>query len=664
MPVMISKSAHKPTPGGRRRRSSGAFRVASASVAAVAVGLGTVAVIAAAPAGATRGGSQPAQPDSDRFVASPIVWGPCDPDDFFTDAATGQSLVPPTYQCASYEVPLDYDAPDGERVTLALVKRPADNPAAPAGTLFWNPGGPGGGASEITAYFGETLFTPGVRANYDIVGVDPRGIARSTPLQCYESNDDFFAARAADEFQGIWPDTRQEWGAQRRDARNLEDDCERIAGPIIDHMSTANVARDFDVLRRAVGDEDFSFVGYSYGTFVCAAYANLFPERVGSLVCDGNLDPVEWTTGERGEGSRISVASRVGSGLSSEETLTEFFRLCEEAGPELCAFAPQAAARYDALYDALAAEPLVLGTTTLDEQLLAEITRRELYNSFAWPVFAATLAQFEALAAGQPPAGPPGPPPAPGVVPPVNEFYLNAEGGSGVLCTDGRQPNGMAAWERAVRRAPEYLSPVWANLDSDCAYWPGRDRDRYLGPFTAETAATVLIVNPRFDPATPYDDGVAHRDLLPNSALLTVEGWGHTSLGMSICADAIIEDYLLTGQLPGAELTCTQEFGPFGVPAQTPPLAAAPATAQEATGAFGAPLPVGEPAEALTEEVVTEAAETAVAVLAETGDAAEASSAAADVVADAVEQTGDPAAADRLRARTAVLDQISEAGLG
>ncbi len=655
-----------------KRRVPRALSLGAAAAAAVALAAGGVLTVAPAGAVETARGSS-AQPDSDRFAAPPVDWGPCDPNDFETIDETGQSRVPSTYQCADYEVPLDYDEPDGETITLALVKRPADNPAARQGTMFWNSGGPGGDAVETTAYFGDFLFTPGVRANYDIVGMDPRGIARSTPLQCYESNEDFVADAATDAFQGVWPDERREWFDQARDAFDLAWDCRRNAGPIIDHMSTANVARDLDVLRRAVADDDFRFVGYSYGTFVCAAYANLFPERVGAMVCDANIDPVEWTTGEdSGERRQPPVSARTGAGASSEETLSEFFRLCEEAGPEQCALAPDAAGRFDRLYDTLAAQPLVIGDgVAIDEQDIANFTLGELYDSRGWRVLAATLADGEAAVGGVPAAAAPAASVERSFAPPVNEQYANAEGSAGVSCTDGRQPRGMGAWWRAVERAPEYLSPIWANLDNDCAYWPGRDRDRYLGPFTAETAAPVLIVNPRFDPATGYDDALAHRDLLPNSALLTVEGWGHTTVGMSACANAVIDEYLLTGQVPATEITCTQEVGPFDVPA-----VAAAASGEEGAGegAEGATEGAAEDAaeaeveetaevvtEALSDEVVEEAAGAALTTLAETGDVVEAGGAAEEVVVGAVEEVAGDELAERLRAQDAILDGIREA---
>jgi TAP-like protein len=148
------------------------------------------------------------------------------------------------------------------------------------------------------------------------------------------------------------------------------------------------------------------------------------------------------------------------------------------------------------------------------------------------------------------------------------------EGFPGVACADSNNPDGHSFWSLAGAAAdelPSYFGRSWTWGSSPCAVWEGFDADRYLGPFDAATANPVLVVGNRFDPATRYEGAVTVRSLLPNSSLLTVEGWGHTSLMLSSCADAMVAQYLLDGKTPAGGATCEQDVGPFE---------AAPAAAQ------------------------------------------------------------------------------------
>jgi pimeloyl-ACP methyl ester carboxylesterase len=212
-----------------------------------------------------------------------LDWGSC--------AAEGEGLE--AFQCATAVVPLDYDRPKGRQITLALARLPASDPSRRIGSLFLNPGGPGGSGVDMVLQGGPFLFSDEVRARFDLVGFDPRGIIRSTPLRCYETFDEAIADLPPFQF----PVTREEERIKIRSDRALARACAEWGGPILDHMSTANVARDMDLLRRAVGDARLSYAGYSYGSYLGATYANLFPGKVRALVVDGVLDPVAWSTG-------------------------------------------------------------------------------------------------------------------------------------------------------------------------------------------------------------------------------------------------------------------------------------------------------------------------------------------------------------------------------
>jgi pimeloyl-ACP methyl ester carboxylesterase len=179
-----------------------------------------------------------------------------------------------------------------------------------------------------------------VRARFDIVGFDPRGIARSTALRCFGTPRQwgpFFTPFAFP----LTPDEEEAWMAADL---YVVDACAQRGGRIIDHMSTANVARDLDVLREAVGDAKLTYYGVSYGSFLGQTYANLFPDKFRALVIDGVLDPIAWVN----QGGAIPFSTRLRSDAGAIATLNEFFRLCDE-GADNCAFAPDSAERYAAL---------------------------------------------------------------------------------------------------------------------------------------------------------------------------------------------------------------------------------------------------------------------------------------------------------------------------
>ena len=204
-----------------------------------------------------------------------------------------------------------------------------------------NPGGPGGPGAAFIVEVGPELFTPEVRARYDLVGFDPRGINSSAALRCFGNDrqwEPFFTPFA-------FPMTADELDQWIAGEHFLDDACARRGGAIAEHMATANVARDMDRLRAAVGDARLHYYGVSYGSFLGDTYANMFPDRVGRLVIDGVLDPVAWTTGVGDEAQTIPFSTRLHSDAGAWATLQEFFRLCD-AGGDRCPFSGGAQDRY------------------------------------------------------------------------------------------------------------------------------------------------------------------------------------------------------------------------------------------------------------------------------------------------------------------------------
>ncbi|MBT8080461.1 MAG: alpha/beta hydrolase [Gammaproteobacteria bacterium] len=492
----------------------------------------------------------------------PVEWAPC-----FQDFGP--------FECAIYQVPLKHSKKSKyfyvngyePGIDLALIRLPASDQANKIGSLFLNPGGPGGSGVSFVLNAANLLYTPEVRARFDMVGVDPRGIGQSTGLSCYTSFDhldEFFALQP-------FPQTVDEIFQQIRFDKSLRKNCKRNAGPILDHMTTADTARDMDILREAVGDKGLTYAGYSYGSFLGVTYANLFPKRVRALIVDAVLDPISWTTGRRFD-KGLPVSTRVRSDAGAQDTLGEYFRLCDTAGVPRCAFAGNSSERFAALVEKLKAEPVTIvfpdgSELVVDNALLISATLNTLYNPFAWFLLANDLAFVEQLATTTTLSSnfsvfgtELGRMPNPDLVP------QTIEGFPGVLCSDSDNPDNPFVWAFAgeiSERKFGYFGKPWTWASSPCAKWPGSKKSRYAGPFTRKTANTVLVTSTVYDPATRYEGAVTVDKLLPDSHLLTVEGWGHTTLLLSDCATQIGADYLLHGTLPGRTSTCRQDFPPF-----------------------------------------------------------------------------------------------------
>src|SRR5262245_29096754 len=225
-------------------------RLKTITVLGASVVAGLVALLLAGPAAA--------QPVAGK---SSLSWSPCNRD------------VGPL-ECTTVQVPLDYDQPQGATVSIAMVRLPAADPATKIGSLFLNPGGPGG--SGVDELLSVVPFIPPPLRLFDVIGFDPRGIARSTALRCFGTPKQWgpyftpfaFPITAGEEEIWITAD------------RYLDSACEQRAGRIIDHMATADVARDLDLMREAVGDQKLTYYGISYGSYLGQTYANMFPDKV------------------------------------------------------------------------------------------------------------------------------------------------------------------------------------------------------------------------------------------------------------------------------------------------------------------------------------------------------------------------------------------------
>lgn len=537
-------------------------------VGAPAIALSTVVPAAALATGA----EPPADADGTNGATPPeLTWQPC--------GTIGA-------ECATATVPLDYDDPAGPTIELSVARLPATDPANRIGSLFFNPGGPGGPGAQEIRDFGDVIFDADVRARFDVVGFDPRGVGDSTPLRCFASAEERDQVLTAPRIPLDAAERQQAFAS----ARAYGERCAANAGPLLAHLSTANVARDMDLLRQAVGDEQLTYVGASYGTHLGTVYANLFPDRIRALALDGNLDAVAWTTGTGDESRRIPFDTRIQSGVGAAATLDGFLGECAFAGPERCAFAADGDPfhKWDELLARLREAPIPLpqpdgSVFELDYSTFVSITVQVLYGSpEVWTPLAADLQSLYA-GVGAPAAAARMQATALAVAnevgfadgPPFDDSF------TAVTCSETDNPTRQRAWtHNAAQQAALYGAPgeFWAWGSLPCATWPAADEDRYTGAWDVPTSNPILLVNNFFDPATSFESAVNLAGQLGDAQLLPVAGYGHVAFLDSTCARNAIDSYLIDLQLPDPWLVCEQDARPFDSPAQPAPPQTEPMT--------------------------------------------------------------------------------------
>ncbi|GAA1993503.1 alpha/beta hydrolase [Kitasatospora viridis] len=463
------------------------------------------------------------------YYRQPLSWQPCD---------NG-------FQCAGFKVPLDYDHPASGDLTLGAVRRPADGAGGQQrlGSLLLNPGGPGGSAVEyVEAVAGG--YQPVVRAAYDLVGVDPRGVGRSSPVNCLSGD-------RMDAYTAVATTPRDQGGIDRLVAadREFAAGCQARSGPVLGHVSTVEAARDMDVLRALLGDQRLNYVGKSYGTLLGATYAGLFPSRVGRMVLDGAMDPsMDAVTGNRTQAAGFETA------------WAAFVKDCQTRSDcPLGSTEQQAGQHLDALIGSVGRQPLPgLGTRQLTESQAVTGVLEAMYAEFLWPQLRT------ALAAAQNGDGGP-------LLRLSDSYYERSADGSypnlmfanmAVNCLDlppaFSTPDQVTAALPQFRQASPHFGTDMAWMALSCAYWPIRATGV---PHTvrAAGAAPIVVVGTTRDPATPYAWAQALAGQLESGHLVTYDGDGHTAYGRhNDCVDSAVNHYLVEDQLPAAGLRCAK----------------------------------------------------------------------------------------------------------
>jgi pimeloyl-ACP methyl ester carboxylesterase len=501
------------------------------------------------------------------------VAAPAYPADALADAAPAPALCwsdcQDGFRCATAKVPLDYHAPHGRTIDLAMIKLPASDPAHRIGTLFVNFGGPGpSGVSRLRdRALWPWLFSDELRSRFDLVSWDPRAVGSSTAVRCFDTSAEQQAY--FDAFPEMPGDAGGE-AAYYAASKDLAQRCERQAGALLPYMSSVNTARDLDLLRRAVGDSKITYHGISYGTQIGAIYANLFPGRIRAMALDGVMDFEGSATGHDGTAFTEPVDTRQDVAGGIAETFQSFLSQCAAAGPN-CAFSGGAVdgdlnAKWQALAERARQHPITVtnadGTASSWDYSALINFAGDLSKPENWKGLAGTLQAVYEASAGTTLA-------RATAVKPHGEKYLDnaTEAFDAIQCADSYLPADESVY--SARAASEDLRvPYFGRIGvfdmMTCAYWPTGAVRPYRGPWNRKTSAPILALNSRHDPSTPLPgarDGVAE---LADAHLLVVEGSGHSTMYVhSTCAEQAKRAYLISGTLPAAGATCAIDHHPF-----------------------------------------------------------------------------------------------------
>ncbi|NUP19069.1 MAG: alpha/beta fold hydrolase [Streptomyces sp.] len=459
---------------------------------------------------------------------APLKWAKCE----------GKGLDP-RQECATVSVPMDYARPGGPRIDIAVSRIPSEKPSARRGALLLIAGGPGGDSLDDPSGKGQKLPQK-VRDTYDLIGFAPRGNAPSTPVSCEVGQNDL--ARTA---LRPWPAPDGSVTENMATARRMSDACARNGSELMKHISTLDNARDIDSIRAALGERKLSAWGVSYGTYIGAAYAELFPRRTDRIVLDSsdNPDPV------RAERAWLQAFE-----VGVEDNFPEFAKWASTPGnPDRVAdTAAEVRSRFLRLADRLDREPLPwpgANPAELNGNVLRQAMLDSLYDPDDYPNLAKLML---AAQKGVVPDAPQAPPES------VLQNYTAV--GAATICNDGAWPRSAAVYEKGVAESRAKF-PLTAGMPRNamvCAAWPWQPKEAPLR-VTDRGPSNVLMVQNERDVATPLSGALKLREALGRRAVMvTVNSTGHDAYleNGNACGDAAVSRFLATGERPRADLYC------------------------------------------------------------------------------------------------------------
>jgi pimeloyl-ACP methyl ester carboxylesterase len=499
-------------------RALGASLAGTALVVSAGVtGAGAASADAAGAASADAAGAASADA-AGGYQPPQIAWGPCE--------------EIPTVECGTLAVPVDWSKPRGETFDLAVARRKATDPAQRVGVMLINPGGPGGSGVNF-ALGADTYFSPEVQAKFDIIGFDPRGVARSNGVTC---SLDLLLEQPSQ-----YPANEAEFARLADYNRELQQDCREQTGPLYDHVSTLSVVEDMEAVRRSLGERKISYYGISYGTLIGQQYAEEHPDRIRASVIDSNMDHSLNTR------QFIDTEAR-----TAESSWNEWVKWCDRT--ESCALHGQDVAKvWNGLLDKAdrgeVDYPGVPGEK-LTAQDISAIANSAFYGP-AWSELADLVVELDA-----------------GTVPDAAAFAALAEEPEtaqnpfpAVFCQD---------WQIRIRDYREYVR-LYASEQRNAPNM----RTSSLGHSAAASciglgdatnpqhrlrisgAPEILMLNSLYDPATAYEWAVnANRQAGRATTLLTYEGWGHGVYDRSECTRGAVDDYLTDLVVPADGTRC------------------------------------------------------------------------------------------------------------
>ena len=515
--------------------------LAAARCRALAAVLVLCAALALAGCGtSSKNGSSAGAPDElARFYGQHLDWSTCKK----------------TFECARLTVPLNYADPGGDTIKLALVRARATDPARRIGSLVTNPGGPGGSGVEFledsypsrpgsSSGFGRQL-----RAEFDIVGFDPRGVGASAPVNCLDDKqmDGFTTLNPA-------PSTPEQIAAQVAADKNYVAACQRRAGHVLPFVGTPNAARDMDVLRAVLGDQQLNYLGYSYGTYLGATYAELFPTKVGRFVLDGPL-PADLTNRQldiqQAKGFQVEVDRFIADCVTHPDC-------------PLGTNPATGAAHLSSFFSAAQVNPVPTDTgRTLSDSLAQTGVLSALYDSpTSWPGLRSALA---AAMAGN----------GHTLLALADEYnerdasghYSNSNAANvAINCLD--HPDAVHSVADVQAELPDYrrasptfgVGDAWADLM--CAFWPSPPQTQpHQIHYTGKSP--IVVIGNIDDPATPYPGAQDMARQLGSAVLLTYNSDGHTAYSRgSTCIDDAVDDYFIDGTVPAPAKVCLPDPKP------------------------------------------------------------------------------------------------------
>jgi pimeloyl-ACP methyl ester carboxylesterase len=440
-------------------------------------------------------------------------------------------------QCARVAVPLDYGAPRGRQIELTVVRRPADDPNGDIGPLVINPGGPG--QSAIAALRIASLTLPDeVLRRFDLIGVDPRGVGQSTPVDCADNLDPLF--------DGDLTDARQAKRTAALDRiQRLVHQCGVRSGALLRHLDTASTARDLDRVRIAMGAERISYLGFSYGTYLGSVYAELFPDHLRAAVLDGGVAPDHALA----DATLDHVADDIDDALGDA--------LDDCAARPTCPMhnAGKPGEAYNALMAELEDAPIAVGPRTLGRGLAELGVIETIYGGQdEWPRLMDALAHAR-LGDGAPLLA-------------LSDSYTGRrkdgsynnelEAHAAISCVElGSRPTPLDARTKVRELGiPSRFDTIDLMLGLPCAFWPA-PVTRPVPHIDGKGAPDILVVGSQGDPFTPIEEAQALADALDSGHLLTYEGDGHTVVGRgNDCIDTAVTAYLVSGAVPADGATC------------------------------------------------------------------------------------------------------------